>query len=220
MLKITDKARLGLGVSLAFVILFSVPYTSTKSENEQEARYVALTYDDGPNPFYTEKILAVLEEENVHATFFLLGKNVEKYPELVKQIYDGGHMVGNHTYSHLNVSQASEEEVREEVTRTNELIYKSCGAYPEAFRPPFGCDRSKLAEDLHMLQVFWNVDPRDWAVQNTSAVVNHVLKRVQDGDIILMHDAYGSTVEATKRLIPKLREMGYEFVTVQEMLEP
>lgn len=219
-MKKTDIARLGFGISLAIIVLFSIPNMRATSGDEQNVKYVALTYDDGPNAYYTEKLLKVLDKEQVHATFFLLGKNVEQNPDLVKKIYEGGHMVGNHTYSHINVCNVTEDEIKQEVSMTNKLIYQSCGAYPEVFRPPFGCDCSKLMDELQMLQVFWSVDPRDWSVKNSNAIVNHILKRVKDRDVILMHDAYGTTVEATRILIPKLREMGYEFVTVQEILEP
>lgn len=241
-----EKARLFFGVSLAFVVLLILPYvkpeidgslrrkweieaaadsgriqdTILNNSNSESIKYVALTYDDGPNPVYTEELLQVLEEEKVRASFFMMGKQVENYPQVVKKVADAGHLIGNHTYSHINVCQLSEAQVREEIQKTNELIYDSCGQMPEWFRPPFGCNREKLISQMDMYQIFWNVDPLDWSVQNTGTIVNHVLKYVSDGDIILMHDAYPTTVEATKILIPKLREMGYTFVTVDEMIQP
>lgn len=241
-----EKARLGLGVSLAFVVLLVLPYvkleidgslrekwgmaatvdsgriqnTIHNNSNGDKIRYVALSYDDGPNPIYTEQLLEVLEKENVRASFFMMGKQVEAYPKLVKKVAEGGHLIGNHTYSHVNVCQLPETRVKEEIQKTNELIFDACGQSPEWFRPPFGCNREKLIATLDMYQIFWNVDPLDWSVQNTGTIVNHVLKYVSDGDIILMHDAYPTTVEATKILIPKLRAMGYSFVTVDEMIQP
>ena len=227
-----EKARLFLRMSLAFAVLMVFPYVTTPLDEDaitsvgmvgkekDDMKYVALTYDDGPNPVYTEKLLQVLEEEQIHASFFMMGKQVENYPQVVKQVADKGHLIGNHTYSHVNVCQLPEEQVKEEIQKTNEVIYKSCGQSPEWFRPPFGCNREKLISEMHMYQVFWNVDPLDWSVQNTGTIVNHVLKYVEDGDIILMHDAYSTTVEATKILIPKLREMGYAFVTVDELIQP
>lgn len=241
-----EKARLFLGASLAFVVLLALPYvtvgsdkgmvdkindticshmdhvkkTSFNTNDVENMKWVALTYDDGPNPVYTEELLEVLEKEKVHASFFMMGKQVENYPKIVKKVAAAGHLIGNHTYSHVNVCQLSEPEVREEIQKTNELIYDCCGHMPEWFRPPFGCDREKLISQMDMYQVFWNVDPLDWSVQNTGTIVNHVLKYVSDGDIILMHDAYPTTVEATKILIPKLQEMGYTFVTVDEMIQP
>ena len=227
-----EKARLFLGASLAFVVLLTLPYVTTHLDedtivsvspagsDDENIKYVALTYDDGPNPVYTEKLLQVLEEAHVQASFFMMGKQVENYPQVVKQVAAKGHLIGNHTYSHVNVCQLSEGQVKEEIQKTNELIYECCGRTPEWFRPPFGCNREKLISEMHMYQVFWNVDPLDWSVQNTGTIVNHVLKYVKDGDIILMHDAYPTTVEATKILIPKLQEMGYTFVTVDEMIQP
>ena len=232
-LRRSERARLFLGASLAFTILMVLPYVTDNSNvggnfnletmthsYEENVKYVALTYDDGPNPIYTKELLQILEEENVHASFFMMGRQVENYPQVVKEVADKGHLIGNHTYSHVNVCQLSEERVKEEIQKTNELIYKSCGQSPEWFRPPFGCNREKLISGMQMYQVFWNVDPLDWSVQNTGTIVNHVLKYVEDGDIILMHDAYPTTIEATKILIPKLREMGYDFVTVDEMIQP
>lgn len=214
------KAGLGILVSLAFLMLCAIPYIDANSKKPEEIKTVALTYDDGPNPVYTEKLLKVLAEEDVPATFFLMGKQVELYPEIVKEIRNEGHMIGNHTYSHINVCNTSREQVFEEIKKTNELIFQSCGSYPELFRPPFGCERKGLSEELAMFFVFWNIDTRDWHVQNTSAIVNRILKNVKDGDIILMHDAYDTTVEATKTVIPKLKEMGYTFVTADEILQP
>lgn len=219
-MKKSKKARLVLGLGLAFAIGITIPQTKETFVKETDEKRVALTYDDGPNPIYTRQVLEVLKEENVPASFFLLGKSVEKYPELTKEIADQGHCIGNHTYSHINVCQLPEAAVVDEVEKTNQLIYESCGVCPELFRPPFGCVRKKLAEDMHMIPVFWDVDPKDWKVKNTDTVVNEVLKNIEDGDIILMHDAYGSTVEATKLLIPKLREMGYTFVTVDQLIQP
>ena len=213
------KAGLGLLVGLAFLLLFSVREERIVS-GQNQCKYVALTYDDGPNPIYTEDLLEVLEKEQVKASFFLMGKQVEAYPTVVKKIAQQGHLLGNHTYSHINVCETSLEQGLEEINRTSELIFENCGVKPEYFRPPFGCNRESLARKAGMFQVFWDVDPKDWEVQNTDSVVNHVLKHIEDDDIILMHDEYKTTVEATKILIPELKKMGYVFVTVDELMQP
>lgn len=219
-MKKKGKVRFGVGVSLAFLLLISVQ-AHENAWNEMEAgKCVALTYDDGPCAVYTEALLQVLEKEEVSATFFVMGKQAEAYPDLVKKIQAGGHLLGNHTYSHCNLCEVSGAKAQEEIQKTNELLYRICGEYPVYFRPPFGCDKEELVRGMNMYQVFWDVDPKDWQVQNTSSVVNQVLKQVQDGDIILMHDQYQTTVEATKILIPKLREIGYRFVTVEQMVCP
>ena len=213
------KAGLGLFVGLAFFILFAVGNAGTVL-GENQCKYVALTYDDGPNPIYTEKLLDILEKEQVKASFFLMGKQVKTYPEVVKKMAEQGHLLGNHTYSHINVCEVSMEQALEEINHTSELIYRASGIRPEYFRPPFGCDRNCLAKQAGMFQVFWDVDPKDWEVQNTDNIVNHVLKHVEDDAIILMHDEYQTTVDATKILIPRLKKMGYVFVTVDELIQP
>ncbi len=205
---------------LAFVILLLQPYLAVESEGGAEIKQVALTYDDGPDPRYTEQILDVLAEEDIHATFFLMGKQVEQYPEIVKKMGNEGHLLGNHTYSHININRTPEIRVREEIGRTNQLICSSSGITPEFFRPPFGCNQEKLFKQMGLIPVFWTLDTLDWQSQNAPAVVNHILKHVKDDDIILMHDEFASTVEATRILIPKLKEMGYTFVTVDEILLP
>ena len=213
------KAGLGLLVGLAFLLLFSVREERLVS-GENQCKYVALTYDDGPNPIYTEELLEVLEKEQVKASFFLMGKQVEAYPQVVKKMAEQGHLLGNHTYSHINVCKTSLEQALEEINHTSELICENSGVKPEYFRPPFGCNRESLAKKAGMFQVFWDVDPKDWEVQNTDCVVNHVLKHIEDDDIILMHDEYKTTVEATKILIPELKKRGYIFVTVDELMQP
>lgn len=219
-MKKQEKVRLGLGVSLAFFLLFSMQNQEKAWKKTEDMKCVALTYDDGPCAIYTEALLQVLEKEGVSATFFVMGKQAETYPGLVKKIHDGGHLLGNHTFSHCNVCEISCAEAEEEIKKTNELLYRICGEYPVFFRPPFGCNKEEMICNLQMYQVFWDVDPKDWQVQNTASVVNHVLKQVQDGDIILMHDQYQTTVEATEILIPKLRERGFCFVTVEQLVFP
>lgn len=181
---------------------------------------VALTFDDGPHPVYTEQVLDVLEKQQVHATFFLMGKEVECYPQIVKRMHDEGHLIGNHTYSHIDICQTSCQEALQEVTRTNDLIYDICQEPVEWFRAPYGCASDSLEQKTQMIWVTWDVDPLDWSCQNADQIVNHIVKNVSENDIILMHDAYPSTVEATERIIVQLREMGYTFVTVEQLMMP
>ncbi len=179
---------------------------------------VALTFDDGPNQNYTEMLLEGLKERGVHATFFLLGKQVEQSPQIVKKMHRDGHLIGNHSYEHVNLSSLSDEAAMKQVDMTNEAIYKVTGEYPEYIRPPFGCWKSNLDYETTMIEVLWNIDPLDWKTNSTAAVVERVLKKVEEDDIILLHDASESSVNAAFEIIDKLKKEGYEFVTVDEIL--
>ena len=192
----------------------------TSRTEDAEIRKVALSYDDGPDPVYTKQLLEVLEEADVKASFFLLGKEVEGQEELVKEMYAAGHVIGNHTYSHVDLSGLSTTDAMAELADANEAIRNCTGEYPQFFRPPFGRISETLNSRLPMMMVLWNVDPKDWNCQDTGEIVNHIVKNVQENDIILLHDGYGTTVEATRQIIPILREQGYTFVTVEELMLP
>lgn len=179
---------------------------------------VALTYDDGPHAVYTEQLLEVLKRHGVKVTFFLLGKSVAQYPQLVQQEQEQGHLLGNHTYSHADISQMSRSSALAEIADTNRAIYDCTGEYPYLLRPPYGEVSKKFEKDCNMLVALWDVDPKDWNCKNADAVVKHVMSHVEENSVILMHDSYASTVEATDRLIPQLQEQGYQFVTLDEIL--
>jgi peptidoglycan/xylan/chitin deacetylase (PgdA/CDA1 family) len=193
---------------------------STEVLSEAETKKIALTYDDGPHPVYTEELLQVLEEYQVNATFFLLGKEAELYPEIVKSIAEAGHTIGNHSYSHDNLQEMGLTEARKECDRTAEILHTICGQNTEFYRPPFGSAPDELEKTCNMVQVLWDIDTRDWECQDAGTVVRCVLQQAEENDIILMHDAYASTVEATRQLIPLLQEQGFTFVTVEELLLP
>lgn len=196
------------------------PIMSITELNTQDLtrKKVALTFDDGPNAKYTEKLLDGLKERGVHATFFLLGKQVENSPGIVKKMQEDGHLIGNHSYEHVNLSGLSDEAAMVQVDKTNEAIYKITGEYPEYMRPPFGCWKSNLDYKATMIEVLWNVDPLDWKTDQADTVVKRVLDEVQENDIILLHDASESSVKAALQIIDILQNKGYVFVTVDEIL--
>ena len=185
---------------------------------QEEKKKIALTFDDGPHPVYTPEMLDLLKEKNIKATFFLLGEQVEKYPDIVKRMNDEGHLIGNHSYKHEQLSKLSSVQACSQVNRTNELIYAITGKYPEYLRPPFGDWKDRLDCEVNMIEVLWDVDTLDWSSQNKDKVVSKVMKNVEEGDIILMHDSYESTVKATAEIIDRLQKDGYEFVTVDELI--
>lgn len=189
-----------------------------EEEQKEEKKKAALTFDDGPHPVYTPMMLDVLKEKNVKATFFLLGEQVEQYPEIVKRMSEEGHLIGNHSYKHEQLSKLSVEQACAKVNRTNELIKSITGNSPEYIRPPFGDWKDKLDCQVNMIEVLWDVDTLDWSSQNKEKVINKVVTKVEEGDIILMHDSYETTVTATAEIIDRLEKEGYEFVTVEELI--
>ena len=185
---------------------------------EQEAKKIALTFDDGPHPVYTEQMLEVLEEAQVPATFFILGQNIEGHEELVKDIAEKGHLIGNHTFHHVQITGLPAEQAYEEIEETSQLIEELTGKSTEYVRPPFGTWNEGLESNLDLIPVMWTIDTLDWTTQNVDSIVNHVVKNAGENDIILMHDSYKSTVQATERIIRLLKADGFEFVTVDEVL--
>ncbi len=197
--------------------VIKIKYESV-SASSAEKKKVAITFDDGPNPDYTPDLLKGLKERGVSATFFLLGKEVEKYPELVEQMHAEGHLIGTHSYEHVNLCNLTDEKAIEQVDKTNALIEKITGERPQFIRPPYGCWKKNLDYKTSMIEVLWDVDPLDWKTGNSDVVVSRVLKNVEEGDIILLHDASASSVKAALSIIDKLQEDGYLFVTVDEIV--
>lgn len=179
---------------------------------------IAITFDDGPNPDYTEMLLAGLKERGVNATFFLLGKEVEKYPEIVEEMHEEGHLIGTHSYEHVNLKNLSDAAAIEQVDKTNTAIHEITGEYPEYIRPPYGCWKCNLDYETKMIEVLWDVDPLDWKTSNSDVIANRVVDKVEENDIILLHDASESSVKAAFKIIDELQEEGYTFVTVDEIL--
>lgn len=189
-----------------------------KTDSGELKKKVAITFDDGPNPDYTEELLEGLKERDVHATFFLLGKEVEKYPEIVKDIYDGGHLIGTHSYEHVNLCNLTDSAAIEQVDKANAAIYEVTGEYPEYIRPPFGNWKCNLDYETKMIEVLWDVDPLDWKTSNSDVITKRVTSKVQENDIILLHDASESSIKAAFKIIDQLQGEGYEFVTVDRIL--
>ena len=181
---------------------------------------VALTFDDGPNSTYTPKLLEGLKKRNIHATFFLMGKNIEGKEDLVLQMSRDGHLIGNHTYSHVELDKISKEAAKKEILQTNEKICEITGDYPEFLRPPYGAWQKNLDFYVTMFPVLWDIDTLDWKSKSVDSVLQIISSEMEDGSIILMHDAYESSVEAALKAVDLLLERGYEFVTVDKLLLP
>lgn len=183
-----------------------------------ELKKIALTFDDGPHPIYTPELLEGLKERGVVATFFVTGANASLYPELIEQMQNEGHMVGNHTYHHVQLSRVGEQAFLQELAETNYVLEEILGEEIEYVRPPFGEWTKSIEQEINMFPVLWDIDPLDWCTGNAQKIVNKVLDQAEDNQIILMHDEYATSVEAALQIIDTLVEEGYEFVTVEEIL--
>lgn len=179
---------------------------------------IALTFDDGPDPTHTLQLLEGLAKREVKATFFITGENAEAYPDLVKRMYEEGHLIGNHTYSHLQLTKKNREIFKEELIKTNEIIKEITGEEVVFVRPPYGSWDKSFEEELNMFPVLWTIDPLDWCSNDVACVINKVVPKVKENSIILMHDEYASTVTAALQIVDELQKQGYEFVTVDEIL--
>ncbi|MDE6055392.1 MAG: polysaccharide deacetylase family protein [Lachnospiraceae bacterium] len=183
-----------------------------------DARRVALTFDDGPHPVYTEQLLDGLKERGVKATFFVTGEHAELHPEIIKRMAEEGNLVGNHTYSHIQLTKNNRETYKEELIKTNEILKEITGQEVQYVRPPYGSWDKSFEQELNMFPVLWSVDPMDWCSENVSRITEKVVSKVKENDIILMHDYYDTSVAAALRVVDKLLDEGYTFVTVEEIL--
>ncbi|MCI8899180.1 MAG: polysaccharide deacetylase family protein [Lachnospiraceae bacterium] len=183
-----------------------------------DIRRTALTFDDGPHPVYTEQLLDGLKERGVHATFFVTGEHAELHPDIIRRMHDEGHLIGNHTYSHIQLTASNRDQFKNELIQTNEILYEITGEEIQYVRPPYGSWDKQLETDLNMFPVLWNVDPLDWRTANANRVAKAVISKVSENDIILMHDYYDTSVEAALMIVDELMLQGYEFVTVDKIL--
>lgn len=179
---------------------------------------IALTFDDGPHPQFTEQLLDGLKERKLQATFFVTGEHAKLHPDIIERIHKEGHVLGNHTYSHIQLTTGNREQFKQELIKTNEILTNITGEEVLYVRPPYGVWDKNIERELNMFPVLWSVDPLDWKTESADVVVERVLKNVKEYDIILLHDASESTVNAALEIVDKLQKKGYEFVTVDEIL--
>lgn len=191
-------------------------------------KVIALTFDDGPNPKFTPQILDILKENEVKATFFVLGKHALKYPGLIEREILEGHEVGNHSFNHVNLVESTPTEIKKEINMTQDVVFSTIEVMPRVFRPPYGSYNSQvvsLVKDEGVKIVIWSThqDARDWSNPGVDKIVDTILSKTRNGDIILLHDHIeydkSDTIGALKIIIPKLKARGYRFVTVSELME-
>lgn len=186
---------------------------------------IALTFDDGPDAHWTPKLLDILKQKKVTATFFVIGENVEQYPDMLKKIYDDGHVIGNHTYTHADLTKLTAEQIASEIDRSDSAIKRVIGRSPALVRPPFGFHNSQsdtVINGKNDVIVLWSTDTDDWQGLSVDTIENRIFSHSKNGMIILQHcgpnPKLGNSLEAVPVIIDTLRARGYEFVSVPDLL--
>lgn len=184
--------------------------------------YIAITFDDGPHATFTPRLLDMLRERNLKATFYVCGNNAELYPDLLRRMIAEGHEIGNHSYNHPNLGKMSQEQVRSQLSRTHEAIVRATGIAPRTFRPPYGsftqAQREWAMKEYGYPTVLWSVDPFDWKKPGAGAITSRILGQTGSGGIILAHDIHGQTIDAMPGTLDGLSSKGYRFVTVTQLM--
>lgn len=194
-----------------------LPKLSRGNPNE---KVLALTFDDGPHPIYTQKLLDILKAEDVKATFFVIGKMVEKHPELLKAIYAGGHEIGNHTFSHVTLTKIPQEDILTEYRANNDIVQKTIGLKMVVCRPPGGDYDAQViqaATACGLTTVLWTDDPGDYANPGTNVVAERTMARLSNGGIILLHDGIQQTLDVLPQIIAYAKAKGFRFVTASDL---
>lgn len=215
--------KLGIFVLLAGITACSAPRLAAETQTSADgsAPMVALTFDDGPHPSLTPKLLDILEGEGVAATFFVIGSLVEANSQIIKRMADGGHQIGNHTWDHKDMRKLSETRVVYTLQRTSEAVEKACGRPTLGTRPPYGGMNSKTEHHIpseYKPVIMWDVDPLDWKKPGSGVVAQRIISGAKPGAIILAHDIHSGTIDAIPQVIRELKAKGYQFVTVEEIL--
>lgn len=192
--------------------------TENKTTKTEQTKKVALTFDDGPHPSYTEQLLDGLKKRGVKATFFVTGEHAALHPDVIERMSEEGHLIGNHTYSHMQLNAGNMEEYKAELIKTNEIIEEITGEDVLYVRPPYGAWDKSLEAEVNMFPVLWTVDPLDWCSTDVSGITRKVVTKVGEDDIILMHDYFETSVTAALEVVDELLEEGYTFVTVEEIM--
>lgn len=202
-----------------FLCLVLVCPSARAASSPEEVKYVALTFDDGPSGRFTRRLLEGLAARDAKATFFLCGYRIAEDPELARRIFDEGHEIGIHGYSHKSMKTLSRRDIAAEIADTRALLPDRCD--PVWLRPPGGCCSDsvrQVAEVTGLAILSWSVDPRDWATKDAAAVSRAVTKEIHDGDVVLLHDMTDSSVDAALAIVDALQSQGYRFVTVSELV--
>ena len=193
------------------------------SEVHVDGPYVALTFDDGPSENLTPELLDILKAHHIHATFFVIGENAARYPEILQRAVREGHEVGSHSWSHPAFAKMSENAVRRELQKTDDAIRSAIGHSPTLLRPPYGSitahQKQWIHADFGYDIILWDVDPLDWKRPGSTVVMNRIVKETRPGSIVLSHDIHPGTIAAMPETFDKLQAKGFKFVTVSELIK-
>lgn len=193
------------------------------SQTHVPGNVIAITFDDGPHPQNTPRLLDMLKERGIKATFFLIGKSAATWPDVVKRIVAEGHEVANHTWTHPQLTHLKDSKVMDELQTTHDAIVKACGTAPILYRPPYGAatlgQRKMIHDHLQYPTILWDVDPEDWrAPRSVAKVHDRILEQTRPGSIILCHDIHQPTVDAMPSTLDDLKARGFQFVTVTQLI--
>jgi peptidoglycan-N-acetylglucosamine deacetylase len=195
---------------------------ATYSQSRVDQPYIAMTFDDGPSAENTPRLLEILKQRNIKATFFLIGQNVASNPDLVRRILADGHEIGNHSWTHPQLSKLSDDRVTAEITQTQDAIKNASGFTPTLLRPPYGAitprQREWIENRFGLNIILWSVDPLDWKRPGASVITQRILSQTRPGAIILSHDIHKQTVDAMPATLDALIAKGYKFVTVSQLI--
>ena len=191
-------------------------FDNTKNKVNPNRPMVALTFDDGPGPF-TMELLELLEQHESRASFFMVGYNVKKYPDVIRKMKEMGCEIGNHSTNHKRLGGQPAPVVSAEIQTTQNYLTEILGHGATLFRPPYGSADAVVQATAKLPLAMWSVDPRDRESKHPIAIRDHIMKQVKDGDVILLHDIHETTIQAMKEVIPMLKQRGYQMVTMSEM---
>ena len=195
---------------------------ATYAQVRVDQPYIAMTFDDGPSAENTPRLLEILKQRNIKATFFLIGQSAAANPDIVRRILAEGHEVGNHSWTHPQLSKLSDDRVTAEITKTQDAIKDASGYTPTLLRPPYGAitprQREWIANQFGLNIILWSVDPFDWKRPGASVITQRILSQVRPGAIILSHDIHKQTVDAMPATLDALIAKGYKFVTVSQLI--
>lgn len=208
------KAR----VALALQVEARAKAAQAARVNCVKNKCLALTFDDGPNPITTPQVLGILESEHVHVSFFIVGSRVAGNQALLQRMFKDGDEIGDHSWTHPDFTTLKPQQIKQQITLTQNAIKAAGVPTPTLFRPPYGAVDGKVLANVPLTIMFWNEDPRDWAASSPQQVEKAVLASAKPGGVVEMHDIYHVTAESLEPIIKKLKSKHYEFVTVSQLL--
>ncbi|MFE2040542.1 polysaccharide deacetylase family protein [Streptomyces sp. NPDC059477] len=185
----------------------------------RKVKCVALTFDDGPVAD-TQRLLRTLNDRNVKATFYVVGKNVQRYPSTVRSTASAGHQIGNHSWDHADLTRLSAAQIKSQFSRADTAIKQATGKKPTTVRAPYGAHNAAVRQAAARPLVHWSVDTLDWKYRDSARIINTVKTQTKPGDIVLLHDIHKTTVNAVPGIIQALKARGFHFVTVDQLFAP